>query len=298
MKNAILIFSIILSAVLVWYFYTIEDVKGKAIAHEEIGDYQRALEYYKEYAELTNNNVEYAEKIIEIASKQLDDKDYLNTETNFEEYKNINLSNGWVFSSVDTIVVNRHNYSKNRLTHVNIEIYENTGRLDEALDLCLTRKKQLITTGCMNCFMEDLELYNNKIFNLSYKLNKLDTAFYIYLDNMYAMPTLFAMATIHDVEAIEDVIKYKISKYNNSQKDSILKDIFDSYEIRISENEDHKSFKTSIELFGRRIPDPSEPRPRRTLDPNISIKDTTYMKSIEWERFKNTRLYQLLAERK
>lgn len=292
MKKAILIFSILFSAVLVWYFYTIEDVKGKAIVHEEIEDYQRALEYYKKYSELTNDNVEYTDKLYEIANKQLNDKDYYNAEVNLDKYKNINLSGGWVFSSLDSEKVNMHSLIKNRLTEEYIEIYENTGRLEKALEYYLTNKEDLTTHSCMNCYWEDLNIYVNKTFNLCYKLNKLDTSFYIYLDNINSM------ATIQDIDAIENVIKYKISKYNNSQKDSILKAIFDSFEVSISENKDHNSFKTSIELFGRRIPDPSEPRPRRTLDSNISIKDTTYIISIEWDRFKNTKLYQMLAERK
>ncbi|PKL80877.1 MAG: hypothetical protein CVV25_02870 [Ignavibacteriae bacterium HGW-Ignavibacteriae-4] len=292
MKKALLILSILLSAVLVWYFYTIEDFKNKAIAHEEIEDYQRALEYYKEYAELTNDNVEYVKKLIEIASIQIKDKDYYNAEVNLDKYKNINLSGGWVFSSVDSAKVNMHNLIKNRLPEEYIEIYENTGRLEKALEYYLTNKEDLITHSCMNCYWEDLNIYVNKTFNLCYKLNKLDTSFYIYLDNIYSM------ATIQNVDAIEDVIQHKISKYKNSQKDSILKAIFDSYEVSISANKDHNSFKTSIELFGRRIPDPSEPRPRRTLDSNINIKDTTYIISKEWDRFKNTKLYQILAERK
>lgn len=67
MKKALLIFTFLLATSLTWYFYTIDEVKIKAIAHEEIHDYQRALKYYKEYSELTNDNVNYASKLLEIA---------------------------------------------------------------------------------------------------------------------------------------------------------------------------------------------------------------------------------------
>ena len=275
MKKVILIFSILLSAVLVWYFYTIDDVKSKALAHEEIEDYQRALEYYKEHAELTNNNVEYAKKLISIASQQIKDKDYINAETNLTKYKNINLSGGWVFSSLDTNQVNQHKLSKNRLAEEYIEIYENTGRSDDALDLYISKKDELVTNGCLNCYLEDLRIYYNDAFDLSYKLNKLDTAFNLYLEQFYAM------VNIDDVYAIENVISYK-----------------DSYRITISNHNDYYSYQTNFEIFGERIPAIKTPRPLNRLDSNISITDTTYMINQDWEKFKRTRLYEMLAYRK
>jgi tetratricopeptide (TPR) repeat protein len=291
MKKAILIFSVLLSAVLIWYFYTIDDVRSKAIAHEEIGDYQRALEYYRENAELTNNNTTYAKKLYEIANKQIDDKDYYNAEMNLKKYKNISLSGRWIFSSLDSSIIYSYNIRLESLPYKFAKIYENSGRLEKALDYYLSNKNALVTRACLNCQVEDVCDYYNKAFNLSFKLNKLDTAFNVYLNQIYSM------ATIYDVEAIEEVINNKISRYNNSQKDSILKAIYDSYEVSISQFKDHNSYKTSIELFGRRIPDSEEPRPSPLLDSGISITDTTYMINQDWERFKNTSLYKLLAER-
>ncbi|MER3328490.1 MAG: hypothetical protein RIF34_02845, partial [Candidatus Kapaibacterium sp.] len=169
MKKVLLILSILLSALLLWYFYTIDNMKSKAEEYEKIKDYQRALEHYKEHAELTNNNIDYTKKLYEIANKQLDDKDYYCAETNLEKYKNIKLSGGWVFSSVDTNQVNQHKLSKNRLAEKYIEIYENTGRSDDALDLYISKKDELITNGCLNCYLEDLRIYYNDAFDLSYK---------------------------------------------------------------------------------------------------------------------------------
>jgi tetratricopeptide (TPR) repeat protein len=292
MKKAILIFSILLSSVLVWYFYTIDNVKSKAIAHEKIEDYQRALEYYKKHSVLSNNNIDYTKKLYEIANKQLDDNDYYNAEKNFEEYKNINLSGGWIFSSVDTNQVNQHKLSTNRLAEEYIEIYENTGRFDVALDLYISKKDELITNGCLNCYLEDLRIYYNDAFDLSYKLNKLDIAFNLYLEQFYAM------VNIDDVYAIENVISYKVSQYNNHQKDSILRAVYDSYRITISNHKDSYSYQTNFEIFGERIPAIKTPRPLNRLDSNISITDTSFMINQDWEKFKRTRLYQLLAEKK
>lgn len=135
MKKAILILSILISVSLAWYFYTIDEVKSKAKAHENIEDYQSALEYYKEYAKLTNDNIDYANKLFEIASKQLEYGDYLNAESNLERYKSINLSGGWLFNYVDSALIIQIDFRKNRLAKEYVEIYENTDRLDEALDL-------------------------------------------------------------------------------------------------------------------------------------------------------------------
>ncbi len=292
MKKEILIFSILLSAVLMCYYYSINDVKSKAISHEEIGDYQRALEYYRENAELTNNNTTYAKKLYEIANKQIDDKDYYNAEMNLKKYKNITLCGGWIFSSVDSSIIYSYNIRLESLPYKFAKIYVNSGRLEKALDYYLSNKNTLVTRACLNCQVEDVGDYYNKAFNLSFKLNKLDTAFDVYLDQIYSM------ATIYDAEAIENVISKKISLYNNSQKDSILKAIYDSYEVSISQFKDHNSYKTSIELFGRRIPDSDAPIPSPILDSNISITDTTYMINQDWEKFKRNRLYQLLAEKK
>lgn len=202
------------------------------------------------------------------------------------------LKGGWVLGSVDTTVINQHKWTIKFLSNDYIKIYENTGRLDEALNLYLNNKKDLITHACLNCYIEDLGLYYNKSFNLSYKLNKLDTAFNIYLAH------IFVMATIEDVDAIEDVIGQKIFKYNKHQKDSILKAAFDSFKIVISQNKEFNSFRTNFEIFGKRIPNLKEIGPRPILDSNISITDTTYMINYDWDRFKRTRLYELLAERK
>jgi len=126
MKKAILIFSVLLSAVLVWYFYAIDDVRSKAIAHEEIGDYQLALEYYRENSELTNNNRTYAKKLYEIANKQIDDKDYYNAEMNLKKYKNISLCGGWIFSSLDSSIIYSYIIRLESLPYKFAKIYENS----------------------------------------------------------------------------------------------------------------------------------------------------------------------------
>lgn len=114
----------------------------------------------------------------------------------------------------------------------------------------------------------------------------------MYLEQFYAI------GKIDDVDAIENVINYKVSQYTNSQKDSILNAVFNSYEVNVSEFKNYYSFHTNFEIFDKRIAAIVTARPLNKLDSNINITDTTYMINHDWKKFKNIRLYKLLAIQK
>jgi len=292
MKIAILILFIILVASAFYYNYKSEQFLSRAQVHEKIKDYERALDYYEDYSEFTKNNVVFAEKLFDIAEIQIEIKDYENAEKNLNHFKNLELKNGWLYNSIDSTEIDYNNYKKNSLTKQYIEIYENTDRKEQALDLYLTRIDDHGFLGCDPFYFKLLREYYNHIFDLCYEFKRYEIAFKLYLDNM-TTPTYISKS-----RRLDEVVRYKISQFSRSQKDSIIQSAYDSIKFKTFARDSNKHFSISYNILGHKIPGEYMPRRLIQLDSNINVTDTNKIMDLARKEFENTWLYEVLAEAK
>lgn len=286
MKKTLLIISILTSALLVWYFYTFDEQKSVVVTNEIIDEEEQDLEYKKKFAELTNDNRDYAWQLIRVARKQLKSKEYLRAESSFREYEGLKLSKGWLMGEIDSIFINYYNSKLEDLPLRYAEIYENTGRIEEALNAYIEsvwtyRRENFCGTGSYRYLLA----YPNKLFKFNFALERYDSAFAIYLD---AIDYHYDES---DTTGLTEVIKHKLSNYSFKQRDSILNNAYKSLEVSIDKNEHEESYSTVFEIFNTTLYYGYQPNKEKDIDYETQVKEYS------WDDFKRTRLYELLAER-
>jgi len=312
MKKEILIFSILLSAVLVWYLY--EDNSPEPTEKvEELSELEKELNFYREYAALTGHNTKYAWRLFDAGKERLRNGDYRGAETCFNEFDSIQIRRWWLSELTNpTLKENYYSYLQKRsLKYAEIyentgrieealniylennkpfkaaEIYENTGRIEEALDTyreseSIYRKENFCGTGTFSYLLE----YPNKIFKFNFALERYDSAFAIYLDYIdYHYDK-------SDTTGLTKVITNKLSNYSFKQRDSILKKAYESLKVSIKKRDNEESYSTVLEIFNTTLCYGYQPNKEKDIDFRTQVKQSA------WDDFKDTRLYQLLAEKK
>jgi len=281
MKKEILIFSILLSAVLVWYLY--EDNSPEPTEKvEELSELEKELNFYREYAALTGHNTKYAWRLFDAGKERLKNGDYYGAEAYFKEYETIKISQWWLSDSTHPYLTNLYNKYLYEIGMKYAWIYEKTGRINEALNYLLDyRDSYLEGLDCGTCSMSFSVSSNKKLIEFCFKLQKFDTAFTVYMDNFNF---------IHGIsdDSLNTIINAKLSKYSYVQRDSILNAAYKSIEVRKKEED---RYSTQFEIFDKEIYNSINTG-------NVEkVKNKAQAKQSAWDDFKRTRLYQLLAER-
>ncbi len=333
MKKAILIFSILLSAVLVWYLY--EDNSPEPTEKvEELSKLEKELNFYREYAALTGHNTKYAWRLFDAGKERLKNGDYYGAEAYFKEYETIKISQWWLSDSTHPYLTNLYNkylyeigmkyawiyektgrieealniylengmpikaakiyrntgrveeelevYLENDMPMYAVKIYEKTDRIEKALNLLLNKKDSYLKgLDCGTCSLSYQSSTNKKLIEFCFKLQKFDTAFTVYMDNINF---------IHGIsdDSLNTIINAKLSKYSYVQRDSILNAAYKSIEVRKKEED---RYSTQFEIFDKEIYNSINTG-------NVEkVKNKAQAKQYAWNDFKRTRLYQLLAER-
>ncbi len=222
MKKVIHIFSVLLSAVFVWYFYPKNTTETSIIEGDEISELEKELNFY--------------------------------------------LENDMPFKAA--------------------EIYENTGRFEEALNVYLDNKlkyqeEHYCGTGTIKYLLE----YPNKIFKFNFALERYDSSFAIYLDYIdYHYDE-------SDTTGLTKVITNKLSNYSFIQRDSILKKAYESLKVSIEKRDHEERYSTVLEIFDTTLYYGFQPDKEKDIDYRTQLKQSA------WNDFKDTKLYQILAER-
>lgn len=289
MKKAILILSTLLVAFVFYYNYKSEQLLSKAQTHERIKDYERALDYYEDYSEFTNNNVVFAEKLYDIAKIQIEIKDYENAEKNLNHFKRIELSGGWLNSEVDSNLNRSVNYMKSDM-HKNLtKIYLATNREQLALELLLTNKESYFTGGCIFDIIEKRKFFVCKVFETSYEISEYENALELVIKyRMYASDV--------SSKKMRRVIEWKMNQYSDSQKDSIIQSAYDSIKFETSARDSNSSFTMSYNIFGLTVPGKYMPKRLIELNPNIKATDTSKILDLARKEFESSWLYEVMVE--
>ena len=281
MKKALLILSILLSAVFIWYFYT-DNTPEPTEKVEELSELEKELNFYREYAALTGHNTKYAWRLFGAGKERLKNGDYYGAEAYFKEYETIKISQWWLSGPTHPYLTNLYNKYLYEIGMKYAWIYEKTGRINEALNYLLDyRDSYLKGLDCGTCSLSYQSSSMKKLIEFCFKLQKFDTAFTVYMDNINF---------IHGIsdDSLNIILKTKLSKYSYLQKDSILNAAYKSIEVRKKEED---RYSTQFEIFDKEIYNSINTR-------NVEkVNNKAQAKQYAWNDFKRTRLYQLLAER-
>lgn len=289
MKKAILILSTLLVASVFYYNYKSEQLLSRAQAHEKIEDYERALDYYENYSEFTNNNVDFAEKLYDIAKIQIEIKDYKNAEKNLNQFKNLELRGGWLNSEVDSNLKRSIDYMKSDLHKYLTKIYSATNREQLALKLLQENEGYYFKGGCIIDVFERGVYYVSKVFELSYKLADFETALEVVFKNRIFSSKVGSTK-------LKKVIEWKMNQYSDAQQDSIIQSAYDSIKFEISTNDSSAYFTMSYQVFDAEIPGKPSPRRIIELDSNINATDTNKIMDMARKEFEKSWLYEVLVE--
>ena len=289
MKKAILILSTLLVASVFYYTYKSEQLLSRAQAHEKIKDYERALDYYEDFSEFTNNNAVFAEKLYDIAKIQIEIKDYENAEKNLNHFKNLELSGGWLNSEVDSNLIKSTDYNKSLLHKYFTKIYSATNREQLALKLLQENEEFYFKGGCILDVFERRVYYVSKVFDLSYKLADFETALEVVFKNRIFSSKVGS-------KKLKKVIEWKMNQYSDAQQDSIIQSAFDSIKFEISTNDSSAYFTMSYQIFDTEIPGKPSPRRLIELDSNMNATDTNKIMDMARKEFEKSWLYEVLVE--
>lgn len=281
--------STLLVASVLYYNYKSEQLLSRAQAHEKIEDYERALDYYENYSEFTNNNVVLAEKLYDIAKIQIEIKDYENAEKNLNYFKNLELTGGWLNSEVDSNLIKSIDYNKSDLHEYFTKIYSATNREKLALELLQANKEYYFVGSCMLEVIERNSFYVTNVFDSSYKIGDFNTA----LEVVFKYRMLTSNVS---TKKMRRVIKWKMNQYSDSQKDSIIQSAYDSIKFETSARDSNSSFTMSYNIFGHTVPGKYTPRRVMELDSNIYATDTNKIMDMARKEFENSWLYEVLVE--
>lgn len=275
MKKAILIFSILLSAVLVRYLYAIEEVETETKSLYEIEEFKRELEFDNRFVELAYDN------------KQIKNKNYDNIGKNLEEYNNINLIDGWVYSSLYTSQEKLNTLNGNRPTEEYIENYENADSLQKALELSIEDLHRPINSTCGTGLLGIIDEKSQKVFDLSYKLKRYEVSLDIILQYR-------DIISIKYDSNIEDVIKWKMNQYTNYQKDSIINIAYESIRFKTTEFDSNLYYTMYFDIFDHTIPSKGIPSHLIKINSNLTLADSNKILDLARKEFIDSWFYKTL----
>lgn len=289
MKKAILILLTLLVASVFYYTYKSEQLLNNAIHSEVRGNFDKAIDYYYEYSEWTNNNIIYANKLHDLAEVSMSEFTFYDFEDSFNKFDSLELKFGW-FKEVDSNVVNEINFKKSRLYKHKIEIYINTGRYQEAYDLLAKNKEEYFPKGdCGTGYMSIIAEYYNKLFYLSFKLKKYNESF----DLVSKEWNLLSREYKHE---IKELVRWKMYQFSSPQQDSIINSAFNSVRYEISENNDKLYYTMIFDVFGYQLPGEYSGRTLNKLSFNYTKADSNKILEIARKEFIDSWLYETLVK--
>ncbi|MFN3195581.1 MAG: hypothetical protein ACE364_06520 [Chlorobiota bacterium] len=289
MKKAILILLTLLVASVFYYTYKSEQLLNNAIHSEVRGNFDKAIDYYYEYSEWTNNNIICANKLHDLAEVSMSEFTFYDFEDSFNKFDSLELKFGW-FNDVDSNAVNEINFKKSRLYKHKIEIYINTGRYQEAYDLLIKNEDDYFPKdGCGTGYLGVVADFYNKLFLLNFRLRNYDESFDILSSKWNWLSREFKLE-------IKKLIRWKMYQFSSPQQDSIINSAYNSVRYEISENNDKLYYTMIFDVFGYQLPGEYSGRTLNELSFNYTKADSNKILEIARKEFIDSWFYETLVK--